>query len=462
MGAASAAGAPSFPLPILIAVALLMAVPLFLAARRLEGDAARFLIGAIWLRYIMSVFHVITFKPLLAGLSLNAVGSILVTAFGLALLKQRHLLLKPLLPVYLLIALALFSAHLNAGLATALNALVKYLYFCVLFVATYEALRDNPAPRLFRLILVAFAPLLVFQALSIVTGVVKASELDGSRSYIGGYDHEAAFSVALATFFVAAAFAGGINRWLKSALLVALLVGIVLANYRTTILAMVPFAAWLFVSRGARRFLPAQRLPLLAAGALIACALLFVAAGLAGDRFADLGRFLGDPSHYIKPQDEFSLDDRRLLSGRAYIWSGYIFMWIDGTPAQHLFGYGPDSWSDWFKVYPHNTMIAYLFELGLAGLATLVWWWTAMVALAMRARRGLRADLLFALCSFILLNLATMALWQVEGLILFALVCGYAMSSALDARIVRLDGREGRKRRFGGGEDVVRGPLAPS
>ena len=83
---AGSAGAPSFPLPILIAVSLLLAVPLYLAARRLEGDAARFLIGAIWLRYIMSVFHEVTFRPLLAGLSLNAVGSILVTAAGLVLL----------------------------------------------------------------------------------------------------------------------------------------------------------------------------------------------------------------------------------------------------------------------------------------------------------------------------------------------------------------------------------------
>jgi hypothetical protein len=463
MGAGAAGGAPSFSLPILIAVSLLMAVPLYLAARRLKGDAARFLIGAIWLRYIMSVFHEITFRPLLAGLSLNAVGSILVTAAGLFLLQRRRLLLKPLLPVYALILLALFSAHLNAGLFTALNAVVKYLYFCVFFIATYEALRANPADRLFRLLLVAFAPLLVFQLLSIATGVVKASELDGSRSYIGGYDHEAAFSVALATFFVAAAFADGLGRWLKGALLAVLLAGILLANYRTTILAVLPFAAWLLVSRGTRRFVPTQRPAVLVGCALAALLLVFVAADVDGDRFADLGRFLADPSAYIKPQREFTLDERHLLSGRAYIWSGYIFAWIDGTPARHLFGFGPDSWSDWFRVYPHNTLIAYLFELGLAGLAALIWWWSAMLALAARARRGLRADLLFAMGSFILLNLATMALWQVEGLILFALVCGYAMFSAMDARRARpKPGVERGKRRIGGGEIVVQGPLAPS
>src|SRR3546814_2412450 len=74
---------------------------------------------------------------------------------------------------------------------TALETVVKYIYFCTLLIATYEALKDNPPGELFRRLTVAFAPLLVFQILSVATGLVKASELDGSRSYIGGYNHEA-------------------------------------------------------------------------------------------------------------------------------------------------------------------------------------------------------------------------------------------------------------------------------
>src|SRR3546814_17119064 len=77
----SVGGAPSFPIPILVAVTALLAIPLYLAARGLRGDAARFLIGAIWLRYILSVFHVITYRDFGAGLSPTAVGSILVTGF---------------------------------------------------------------------------------------------------------------------------------------------------------------------------------------------------------------------------------------------------------------------------------------------------------------------------------------------------------------------------------------------
>ncbi len=60
---------------------------------------------------------------------------------------------------------------------------------------------------------------------------------------------------------------------------------------------------------------------------------------------------------------------------------------------------------------------------------------------AARARLAVRTDLVVAIFSFILLNLATMALWQIEGLILFALICGYAMFSAVQAGAVRWEGR---------------------
>ena len=432
-------GAPSFPLPVLIAVTALLAIPLYIAARGLRGDAARFLIAAIWLRYILSVFHIVTYRDFAAGLSLTAVGSILVTGLGLLLVDKRYFLLKALLPVYALILIALVSAQLNAGLFTALDTVVKYVYFCTLLIATYEALKDNPPGALFRRLIFAFAPLLVFQILSVATGLVKASELDGSRSYIGGYNHEAAFSVALVTFFIIVSFATGLARWLKFALLATIFAGVALANYRTSIIALLPFAATIFIGRTAGLFRPRQRLVLIGAGFLLAFAALAIVTAATGERFADLALFLTDPGAYLKPQEQFTLDERRLLSGRAYIWSGYIHAWADADQWRHLFGFGPDSWSDWFPVYPHNTVIAFLFELGLAGLGLLLWWWTAMYLLAARAARAVRTDLVVAMFSFILLNLATMALWQIEGLILFALICGHALHSATSARVVRPD-----------------------
>lgn len=446
----SVGGAPSFPLAVLVAVTALLAIPLYLAARGLRGDAARFLIGAIWLRYILSVFHVVTYREFAGGLSLIAIASILMTGFGLLVVDKRYLLMKAFLPVYALILIALLSAQLNSGVLTALDTVVKYLFFCTLLIATYQALRDNEPGELFRRLTAAFLPLLVFQMLSVATGLVKASELDGSRSYIGGYNHEATFSVALVTFFIAASFASGLGRWLKAALLTLIFAGIALANYRTSIIALLPFAAFYVISRAAGRFRPRQRLLLVAGGILIAFMVLAIITAVTGERFGDLATFLTDPGAYIKPQPEFTLEERRLLSGRAYVWSGYIYTWLDSTQMQHLFGFGPDSWSDWFRVYPHNTVIATLFELGLAGVAVLLWWWLSMFVVASRSSPSVRSDLVVAIFTFILLNLATMALWQVEGLILFALICGYAIFSAVDAGVLRRE----RGRYFEGRKDV--------
>ncbi|RJF85769.1 O-antigen ligase family protein [Sphingomonas cavernae] len=426
-------GAPSFPIPILFVVTALLAATLLAALRRVEGRAARFVIAAVWARYILSVFHTVTYDQAFAGFSWNAIGSIAITAAGFLVIQPRHLMLKALFPVYAIILLVLTSAALNEGIVTALDSVVKYGYFIVVMVAAYEALRQNGPERFFGPLLWAFAPLLVFQLLSIATGTVKASELDGSVSYIGGYNHEAAFSVALATFFVVACFTETLRKPLKAALLLILIIGIALANYRTTIIALLPLAALQTVSGTVLSFRRDQRVILFLVMAVVAFAAIAILALQASDRFADLALFLGDPGQFIKPQHEFSIEERRLLSGRAYIWSGYIFTWLDASTLRHLFGFGPDSWENWFKVYPHNTLVAFLFELGVAGLAALLLFWAAMLGQALRARGAVRYDLVFAHLSFILMNLATMALWQVEGIILYAIVCGYSLFSAVEA-----------------------------
>lgn len=444
MGEDAVHGAPSFPIPILIGMTLLLAALVIPAARRVDGRAARFVILGIWIRYIMSVFHAVTYRHAFAGLSWNALGSIAITAIGLVVIMPRHLMFKTLLPVYAVVALSLFSAGLNHDIPSAIDDVVKYAYFCVLMIAVYEALRINGADRFFIPFMAAFAPLLIFQLLSIATGVVKASELDGSRSYIGGYNHEAAFSVALATFFVVVGFAPKLQRPIKVVLLVAIFVGILLANYRTTIIAVLPLAMWFAVSGVTLRFRPEQRLFLLLGMSVVTLVALAFAATAASGRFGGLWQFISDPGQYIKPQDQFTVDQRRLLSGRAYIWSGYIFAWLNADQVHRLFGFGPDSWSRYFPIYPHNTAIDFLFELGTAGVIVLAFWWGSMLNLARRARGAIRTDLIAAHISFILLNLATMALWQIEGVILYAIVCGYSLFCVVEGRdrITRSDTRK--------------------
>lgn len=430
-------GAPSLPLPVLALATLLLAIPMVLALKKVRGYPARFVIFAIWLRYIMSAFHEITFSPAIAGLSWNAIGSVAIAGTGLLLVTPRHYLLKPLLPVYALILLSLVSAAANDGIFTALNAAVKHLYFIVLMVAVYRALLENGGARFFTPLLWAFAPLVVFQLLSIGLGAVKASEFDGSASYIGGYNHEATFSIAMATFFVVLCFAMTLGRVLKGLLSIGVLAGIVLANYRTTMLAVLPVAAIQLVSSAMFSFVREQRVILAAIISVVTLTGIFVLAGFSAERFNDLAVFFGDPGQYIKPQAEFSFDERRLLSGRLYIWSGYIDAWLNGSTLNHLIGFGPDSWEEIFKVYPHNTIVAYLYELGWAGVFLLLVFWITMIKLAFRAPVEDRASLLFAHLSFLFMNLATMALWQIEGVIFYAIICGFSLFRKVETGAIR-------------------------
>ncbi|MEP2103740.1 MAG: hypothetical protein ABJP02_16535 [Parasphingorhabdus sp.] len=429
--------APSLPLPLLALVAVLTAVPMVVALKKVRGYPARFVIFAIWLRYIMSAFHEVTFSPIVAGLSLNALGSVAIAGIGLLLVAPRHFLLKPLLPVYALILLSLISAAANDGLFTALNAAVKHIYFMVLMIAVYRALLENDGPRFFAPLLWAFAPLLVFQLLSIGLGAVKASEFDGSSSYIGGYNHEATFSIAMATFFVVACFAVTLPRLIQALLSATLLGGIILANYRTTMLAVLPLAAIQLVSSAMFSFVREQRVILAVIISLVTLAGIFVLAGVSAERFNDLAVFFGDPGQYIKPQAEFSFDERRLLSGRVYIWSGYIYAWLDGTTLNHLVGFGPDSWEEIFKVYPHNTIVAYLYELGWAGVFLLLVFWFTMAKLAVQAPAEDRATLVFAHLSFLFMNLSTMALWQIEGVIFYAIICGFSLFRKVESGAIK-------------------------
>lgn len=421
---------PAFPPGILIPVTLLLAVPLWLGLRGIGNAPARFVLAALWLRYIAGAYHLYMFRPIAAGLSGNAILSIVVTGIGLAVIvRPANLAIRQLVPVWLLILTALASATLNGDPKAALDAVVKYVYLIVIILATFQALRRDPSERMVGWLLVAFLPLLLLQALSLLLGLPKGSEAGDGLVWIGGYNHEGAFSVALFAGFVVACFARGAPPLLRFLLLLWILVGIQLAGYRTAILALAPLAAatfWVGMAQSVRRD---QRMLVATAGGILAVAAIATAGILYGDRFADIAVLLHDPGSFIKPPREFTIADRQIMSARAYIWSGYLYAWADGQSWQYLLGFGPGSWEGVFKVYPHNTLIATLYELGLAGVAAMLSLWGVMLHAAWRAR-GERLKLVAAHLSFLILNMATMPMWQVEGLGLYGFLCGYTLYRA--------------------------------
>jgi O-antigen ligase len=130
---------------------------------------------------------------------------------------------------------------------------------------------------------------------------------------------------------------------------------------------------------------------------------------------------------FFKPPYEYSEAESRVLSGRPLIWSGYIYAWMNGHGLQHLFGFGPDSWTKSFKVYAHNTLVNTLYETGLAGVLAVLFTWLTMLAAALRVRHPNKGRLLAAHITFLLLNMGTMPMWMIEGNVLYGVICGYTL-----------------------------------
>ena len=421
--------APAFGLAVLLPATVVLFVIALVAGRKIQSLPGRFLFAALWVRMILGAYHVYMFKPLAAGLSGNALASIAIVGIGLAIIRVRHLMLTILLPAYLLMALVALSGVLNGDMAGVMSVIVKYAYFIVILIAAFEACRQDGTEQLMPLLIWAFAPLLVFQWLSLALHLPKGSESGDGLVWIGGYNHEAAFSVALVAGFVVGCFARAAHPLPRVVFLLAMLVGIQLAGYRTAIFAMGPLAVatlWIGITTSVRRD---QRPFMAGVGAALAVLLVGVAVVFYADKFADIATIAANPGALIKPPREFTWADKQVLSARAYIWSSYIYAWKEGGPVQHLFGFGPESWEGLFKVYPHNTLVGTVYELGLVGVLGMLSLWLTMLWVAINAK-GERLMLIAAHASFLLLNMATMPFWQVEGLGLYGFLCGYTMYRA--------------------------------
>lgn len=427
------------PMAVLLIATGLLAGVLALVIRQARSRSERFILVAVWFRYVLSAYHTYSFRPVAAGLTGQAIGSIGILALGLATIDIRHLLQRYFLPCFAIIALIALSGVMNGEIGGAMIAITKYGYFLVVAVSLYEALGKDGERRVLTQLLWAFAPLLVFQALSVALGVVKAGESDGSASYIGGYNHEAAFSVSLATCLLVVCLAGKVSGMLRNALLLACLAGIYLANYRTTILAVAPLIFTYVAWPELKELTPGQR-PIVRFGAVMVGVVAIGAAALVMQtRMADMGAAFSNLDTLIKRPEAFNTQDQRLLSGRPYIWSTFIFAYVDGSDLQHVLGMGPESWEGRFGTYPHNSLIAYLYELGWVGVILLVILWTWMLIHAWRVKTSARPRLLAGHASFFLLNLATMPHWMVEGNIFYGILCGYTLyhkrlGEALEAR----------------------------
>jgi hypothetical protein len=408
--------------PATLMVLVVLAYP-FYSVRSL---IARYVLFALSFRYLMSAHHDFTFQDSPIGMSYNAIGSSMVFLLGLVLIRTRHLLLTTLLPFYAIIGVVVLSAFANRTLGSSIDVVVKFGYLIVITIAVYESISERGEERTMSLLLWAMVTPVFFQFLSVVFGISKGAEGVGAGvSYVGGYNHEAGFSTVLATGFVIACFATGLRLWLRGGALMTFLVGLFLANYRTSIIAFSPMVLMQFNADVLARFSPRVRIiiGLVLLGFTMAGAV--AAAWVMREKFADLSVVYNDPGSLIKPQAQFTPEEKRLLSARPWIWAGYIDAYLSGSLKNWVLGFGPNAWVGKFPVYAHNTLVGTLYEYGITGVVAMIVLWSWMFICALRVKHGPKGKLLAAHASFLLLNMATMPHWTIEGNLLYGIICGY-------------------------------------
>jgi hypothetical protein len=384
---------------------------------------------AIFFRFTLSAFHPFTFPPVVGPFSINALYSLLVIGLGFQFINYRLLLVRFLLPVYGLLLLIVVSAVYNGSLKESIQSLLKWMFLVVITLAIYESVVRVGRALVLEKLLMAFSVPITLQLISIAVGYSKVTD-ENAVSYIGGYNHEAVFSVMLVTALLIAALRLLVaprppRIW--NALPLMLAVQVSMANYRTNILSMlIPLFGFLYfhyLHRG---------LPLAKVGAALgvvaaACALAMMDLTHVFSRFMEIGTVFESATQLIKEPQYFTDFEQNFFSARIYIWSQYIDGYLLSNSTQHLIGLGPDTWDQHFPKYAHNTFISFLYELGMLGFIGLAVVFIRTLLLCLSGPlTTYSAQLFLSFLGFTVMNLGTMPLWQIEGMVLFAVLTAFA------------------------------------
>jgi hypothetical protein len=430
LNAAQIAGQWALPLAAALPVLLILLIALAIAVMRLKTRAARYVLIALWLRFAMDSFSSFALREAAAGVTWNAVGSILLTVAGLLVIRHRHLLLTVLLPIYALLAIMVISSFANGVPFAMVEQSAKFGLLICMIVATYEAANEEGPERFAAMLMVPFLLPIAMQAISVALGIGKLAESDGSLSYVAGFFHESVFSISVAAGLVALCFAGRAGSPSRIFFLLASAGALIAANYRTTLIAMLPLLIYLLASIPVLSVRRNARLLVASVGALLAIVAVSSADFELGDRAQSVIDFATSPNELIRPLDSFTEDERRQASGRSYVWSKYIEGFNQSPPLQKLIGHGPDSWEAAFNVYAQNTVISYLYEIGWVGAGIVIILWLVMLLMAFRTPRGVMPAILLLHLGYAVLNMSTQPFWAVEGLMMYGLICGFTLHYA--------------------------------
>lgn len=384
-----------------------------------------YLASILLLRFFLSAFHEITFVPLIMGLSINAIFSILTVLISLFIMPRYLWSLKLLLPIYAFIGSLLVSSLLNDEVIAGISTLFKWLYLCVVTLLTYHTIKLHGITTTLKTLLIPYLFPVILLVLSILLSNAKQTELDGSISYIGGYNHEAVFSVMIFTFLMLISLRDKASIRYQPIIFFFALTCLYLINYRTALLASVPIVLLFYWDYSVRLIHPSMQLVVRLLIALLIILLIAVSLPLLSERFIDIPTAIMDMGNLISSDIYYTRDQQRLFSGRIYFWSQYLTTYSEAPLKQLLFGFGPDSWKQYFSLYAHNTYVSYIFEFGIIGLSAFLFvLFLPLSQLILQPNSALRTKLLAAFVGFLILNMATMPIWQIEGLMLLGILLG--------------------------------------
>lgn len=398
---------------------------------RMDDLPTQFAVTGLWVRMSLAAFPEITAIPSIGPMSINAVFSILVTLGALALIDARLLRLRYAFSFYPLLAIILASGLVNRMPGGAIEYAMRYLFLFGLALLIYRGVRIFGPQAMLRAILCAISTPIILQYMSVLFGKYKFSEEDGSISYIGGYIHEGPFSQLLLGFLFVAAMVQWRSRFTGIALVVLAMVGILLSNYRTSIIGALPVLG-LLVARATLASAPRglrEGLFALGVGVVVIVAMSYDA--LLPPRYADLARFDEVLKLISQPTIYFNDAQRDLFNYRAFLWAQYIGVIERFDASSWLLGLGPISWRDNPMILrdlsAHNTLLSWLFQFGLIGMIGMASFlvYNLFVA-ATAADRALGMILAACLAGFMLVGLATEPLWAMEGVVNYAMLLGLA------------------------------------
>lgn len=398
-----------------------------------------FLLFALWLRYALSAFPAITHPKLIAGLSINALGSLLIVGLGLLLIPKRFFWLKLLGPFYLFAFFVFCSGVVNVEIGGFIEATLRLCFMLVIQLSLISALMAVGWERTVNALMLVFILPVTLQILSIAVGHSTQSVDSLGRSFIGGYGHESGFAMILLTMLLVAAFWNPRAVAFKALVMIWVAIGLILANYRTGILSALPImGAILFAGIGAATNTKERAFGLTAAALLIPAVaiVLILNSPTITERFAALGQIF--EINLEKSAFEYTRNDQDKLTGRLYIWRLYLDGFINAEILQKTIGSGPESWTSAFHKYAHNTFISYLYEYGIIGLVAFITYWLHSISMSLQIRDGwMTLKFLSAYIGFTILNFATMPLWQISGVIFFGLLNGFVAYAVLTASLER-------------------------